>query len=155
MSAAALVLRDIHAPPPPPFWPPAPGWWLVLAGLVLIAGLIGWWRWRRYRRRCRVLAAFDAALTAADTPAGQVAALSGLLRRAARLRWPHTATLPTAAWREWLAGQPVPSAPPLDAAQLALLVDGGFRPEVASADAAALVGPVRARVLAWTLAALP
>jgi hypothetical protein len=48
--SAALDLRDIHAAPAPPFWPPAPGWWL-LAVIVLIALVVlATWAWRRYRR---------------------------------------------------------------------------------------------------------
>ncbi len=43
-------LRDIHLPPPPPLWPPAPGWWLVAA--VAIASMVfgvrfAYMAWRR------------------------------------------------------------------------------------------------------------
>ena len=43
-------LRDIVIPDPPPFWPPAPGFWIALATVVLIALLAGW-TLRAHRRR--------------------------------------------------------------------------------------------------------
>ena len=60
--APDLLLRDIHEPLAPSWWPPAPGWWLV--ALVLLAA-VAWGGWRRWRRRRRHLAAqrlFDATL---------------------------------------------------------------------------------------------
>ena len=41
-------LRDIHLPEAVGPWPPAPGWWLLTA-LVLLA--VGWALWRLYRHR--------------------------------------------------------------------------------------------------------
>lgn len=41
MAAESLPLRDIHLPEPVSWWPPAPGWWLLLiAGVIIIAGLL-------------------------------------------------------------------------------------------------------------------
>ncbi len=40
-------LRDLHQPDPIGWWPPAPGWWLLLAATL---SLLGYLLWRRYRR---------------------------------------------------------------------------------------------------------
>ena len=44
-----LPLRDIHLPDPVSWWPPAPGWWMLLTLLVAIALLSGFLH-HRYRR---------------------------------------------------------------------------------------------------------
>jgi hypothetical protein len=43
-------LRDIVVPDPPPFWPPAPGVWVML-GIVTAAVLIVFWRLHVARKR--------------------------------------------------------------------------------------------------------
>lgn len=43
-------LHDIALPPPISWWPPAPGWWLVLMAGVLVLGM-GLWYWRKTRLR--------------------------------------------------------------------------------------------------------
>lgn len=143
----ALVLRDIHQPPPPPWWPPAPGWWL-LAALGLLA--LGAWAWRYWRRRrhCRAVAAlFDETLAQAPTPAAQIAAMSELLRRAARRVDPAADRL---RGEDWLRFLDAGVEPPRFAGEPGrLLLEGGFRREADAAAVARLRELARARYLDW------
>jgi hypothetical protein len=104
-------LRDIHGIDPAPWWPPAPGWWLVL-GVILFSGLLAWWLWRQRqlyplgrwqkdaRRRLQQL---RRRLNSAPTKelAGE---LSELLRRIAITRCGRqkTAAMTGKAWLAWL-----------------------------------------------------
>lgn len=45
----APELRDIHLPDGSLWWPPAPGWWLLL-GLAVFAAAIAWWIVQRRRQ---------------------------------------------------------------------------------------------------------
>lgn len=142
-----LVLRDVHEGVAPPWWPPAPGWWLLLAALLLVGAAWAWHRWRLRRRRAVILRVFDDAVAQAATPAQQVAAMSELLRRAARRVDPAADRLHGEAWTAFLdAGleQPVFSA-----GAGAVLRDGPFRSDVTAAQADALRPLARARYLAW------
>src|SRR5690606_26319507 len=84
MIGAGLPLRDVLEPVAPPWWPPAPGWWIVAGVVALLLLAWGAWRWRKARRRRLAGRLFDQTVDAARTPAAQVAAISALLRRAAR-----------------------------------------------------------------------
>jgi hypothetical protein len=99
MSASWLSqLAPDRAPPPPPLWPPAPGW-LALALLLALGGAFawGWRRWRRQRgpslrgwRRIalRELARLEAAAADDATLARR---LQQLLRRYALARYGRAA----------------------------------------------------------------
>ena len=146
-SDPSLVLRDIHQPPAPSWWPPAIGWWLLAAIVLVALGAWAWRAWRRRRRRRELARVFDAGIAEATTPVARIAAASMLLRRAARLRDPAAGALQGEAWLAFLdAGAPVA----LFAGDAgALLLDGGFRPEVDAGRADALVALVRRRFLQW------
>jgi hypothetical protein len=146
-AAPELVLRDIHQSPAPGWWPPAPGWWLLAAALLLLLLLLAAWGWRRQRRRNAIRRLFDDTVAAAPTPAAQVAAMSVLLRRAARLQDPSAATLQGAAWLQYLEQGAAPGL--FEGATGELLVEGGYRPAV-DADAVARLRPrARQRFLEW------
>lgn len=142
-----LVLRDIHQPPAPGWWPPAPGWWVVIALLALALVLVAVWSWHRRRRRRAVAALFDGAVAMAETPAAQVAAMSELLRRAARRRDPLADRLQGEAWLVFLdAG----ARDPVFAGEAGrLLLEGGFRRDTDAAAVATLQPLARARYLEW------
>jgi len=54
-----LPLRDIHLPAPIGWWPPAPGWWLLLIGVPALLFLLAWlWRWLR-RKTVKKLALLE------------------------------------------------------------------------------------------------
>jgi len=138
-AAASLPLRDVQLPPSPPWWPPAPGWWLVFAVIVLVVAAIWVWQWRRRRARQRWLDLFDAQVAQAGSPVLEVAAIAELLRRAARQYQPGAARLQGS---EWLAFLDEKNSRAFSEGDGALLLDGGYRPNV---DAEAVQ---RLRVLA-------
>ncbi|MGO4774855.1 DUF4381 domain-containing protein, partial [Lysobacter sp. 2RAB21] len=84
--AAPLVLRDVHLPGAPSWWPLAPGWWALIAAIAIVSLAAYLWHRRRTRRRREIEHVFDHTLAQAATPAAEVAAISELLRRAARRR---------------------------------------------------------------------
>ena len=142
-----LVLRDVHEGIAPAWWPPAPGWWWVATVIVVVAMLLAW-RWMRRRRRDgAILRLFDEAVARAGTPSQQVAAMSELLRRAARRKDAKADTLEGDAWLRFLdEGLP---RPVFVAGAGAVLRDGGFRPDVAADEADALHAIARDRYLRW------
>ena len=144
---APLPLKDVHAGIAPNWWPPAPGWWVLAAITVLIVVVIAWWRWRRRRLKDAILRLFDETLDQAGTPSQQVAAMSALLRRSARLRNPAADRMEGDAWLEFL-DDGLPDQP-FSTGAGSLLLDGGFRADVAAADAARLRVLVRQRYLSW------
>lgn len=147
MNADTLVLRDIHQPAAPGWWPPAPGWWLLALLVLLGAGWFAWRAWRRRRRRRALVRLFDDTVARAQAPAEQVAAMSGLLRRAARAANPHADTLLGDDWLRFLdEGMPVPA---FSAGAGALLRDGGYRREVPAQALEALRAVARERFLRW------
>lgn len=150
MSTPGLVLRDIHLPPPPPWWPPALGWWL-LAAIVALAAV---WLLRRWRRRLRLRRQRELLLREWQRtldlhppqrePAALVAALSLLLRRAARLHASQAVTLQGDSWLAFLDGDD--RAQPFRTGPGRLLLDGPYRPDVGVEEARAVAELVRARL---------
>ena len=150
MNPAELPLRDIHLPQQVGWWPPAPGWWLI-AALLIIAGVAAWLYVRRRsarlkRRIARELAALLARWRAAHDHAAFLSGLSALLRRSA-IALDGRATsagLSGSRWQQYLnrdlTDQPFSEHPG------SLLIDGAYRPHLAPLsedDATALAALVR------------
>jgi hypothetical protein len=103
---AELELRDIHLPAEPHSWPPAPGWWLLLALIITAAAavaVLGWRHWRRARRRRRILSELDR-IGAERTGSTLVAGVAALLKRSALMTHPDAdvAALTGDAWLGFL-----------------------------------------------------
>lgn len=140
---AGLVLRDVHVPPAPSFWPPAPGWWLV-ATVVVALLVLAWWLRRRQGIRTRSWQRlFDAACEQSSPPA-QVGAISELLRRAARRADPASEKLEGRQWLEFLDGR---RPGEFSEAHADLLLEGGYRRELDHTSVEALERAARVRFL--------
>ena len=112
MDPQKLPLRDIHLPEPVSWWPPAPGWWLVLALVIGLAALAVW----LYRRPRRAKAPRRLALRELERisrdyavhrdPQRLAVQLSVLLRRTAISLFPRAeaAGLTGEAWLVYLDG---------------------------------------------------
>jgi len=56
LQEALKDLRDIHEPDPISFWPPAPGWWIMLLFAIMAIFLLRWWLKRDKSPRYKKLA---------------------------------------------------------------------------------------------------
>lgn len=126
-------LRDIHLPDPGGFWPPAPGWWVLLAvGLIVIAGSI-LILYRRYRRN-RWLGLALAELAELERTARQdhrwFTDMNRLLKRSARVRFPerHPDSLSGHAWIDFLS-ETCPGNSARHTPVFTALVESSWRPE--------------------------
>ena len=146
-----LVLRDVHEGIAPEWWPPAPGSWMVLIVVAAVAAFVAWRVVAKRRRRAAILRLFDDSIARAETPAEQIAAMSELLRRAARRKNATADTLEGEAWLRFLdEGMPQPV---FSAGAGSLLRDGGFRADVTGQESDALRSIARQRYLLWMQAA--
>ena len=145
------ALRPIHAAPPPELWPPAPGWWLLLAlllGLLVAASVWGWHRYRQYRFRCQVLHEIDYITNSYsnDNTSNYLAEIGVLLRRIALRRYPseRVASLTGGDWLQFLDSTGGGGAFSNGVGQL--LESGPYRPRV---DNAVPVTELAALVRRW------
>ena len=108
-AAATLDLRDIHAAPLPAFWPPAPGWWLLAAVLLLVLAVLAVWgirHYRAYRHKRQIMDELDQlsnSYTKENIPVF-ITGISTLLRRVALRRYARAQVAPLtgAAWLRFL-----------------------------------------------------
>ena len=115
-------LHDIVTPPPIPWWPPAPGWYVVGAIVLILVLLLmvrSWLRWRANAYRREALHALDSAV--------DVATIAALLRRTALAESSRSeiAALTGNAWVDWLAARSPEPVPPAIREQL---VTGSYAP---------------------------
>ena len=144
-----LPLKDVHPGLAPSWWPPAPGWWMVAAVLALVGVAMWWWMRRRRTRRASILRLFEGTVDAATSPAQQVAAMSDLLRRAARRKDPLADRLQGDDWLRFLDQGMTPQC--FEHGPGALLREGAFRRDVDEGAARALRTVARQRYLTWML----
>jgi hypothetical protein len=135
-------LRDIHLPETGGFWPPAPGWWILVVLVIAALATLTWLILKR-RKRNRWLRFARAELARLECSASPdpswFAQLNTLLKQAARERYPdqHPEALTGEAWAEFLlttaprdrvASRPVAEA----------LVHSTWQPEVSAEPAEAM-----------------
>ncbi|MFN4289663.1 MAG: DUF4381 domain-containing protein [Permianibacter sp.] len=102
--------HDIIEPAPIGWWPLAPGWWLLIVIGIAALFALGLWLWQRQRRLAPLrqalqeLRALESQWQQQRDHRAACAALSALLKRTARLCYPHEecARLSGAAWQAFL-----------------------------------------------------
>ncbi|HEL3175316.1 MULTISPECIES: DUF4381 family protein [Stenotrophomonas] len=144
--SANLPLRDVQVPPAPSWWPPAPGYLMIGGVMLLLLAVAAFFWWQRRRRRQRWLQLFDQELASTADAAAELAAIAGLLRRAARQAQPGSESLRDDAW--WQRVDPQGTLPE---ARRSLLAEGAYRPRVDVNEVAAVRRWARERYLAMLL----
>lgn len=97
------LLRDVHAPPPPPLWPPAPGWWVLTLCIALLAAWALWRAWPWLASQPLRWLGLRALRDGRDLPPGErLLLINGMLRRLIRAQAPGHPAL-TYSGSRWLA----------------------------------------------------
>lgn len=125
-------LHDIVLPPDVPWWPLAPGWYVVIAVVTLVAAGLARRSWKRWQANAYRRAALRELRTLRDAPA-----IAELLRRAALASVPRSivAERTGQAWADWVAAHCSEAMPPEVHRQLA---SGAYRRPGKASDLDAL-----------------
>jgi len=145
-----LPLKDIHLPQEIIWWPPAPGWWVMLGLFIFILATAYWW----HRRRQRILrSAINLARQELVSLQGEydvhqdarqfIADLSILLRRLSISAFPRrsAASLTGEAWLQFLDA-PL-QQPAFTKGPGRILIEAPYRPEVRSVELQPLIAVCR------------
>jgi hypothetical protein len=126
-------LRDIHSAPQVPWWPPAPGWWILALLLVFVLvwlGRRGLSRFRVHQRRKQMLGWVEHLNTTIDPgrdPQAYLSTLNRIFKLVALRAFPDQkcAALAGQDWVNFLAGQ-MNDSQPMEA--LEVLAAGPYDP---------------------------
>jgi hypothetical protein len=107
MSDAASLqnLNDIVVPLPAPWWPLAPGWYVVAAALLILLSWLLYKQWKRWKGNAyRRQALAELSVIRAGGDEGQIRQVPELLKRTALSAWPRqqVAGLSGASWHRFL-----------------------------------------------------
>jgi hypothetical protein len=99
-------LHDIATPPPVPWWPPAPGWFVVAGIALAVLGSVAWAeiaRWRRNRYRREAILELDR-ITRDPSASSSLTHVAELVKRVALAAFPRdrVAALTGDAWLAFL-----------------------------------------------------
>lgn len=149
MNPSLEQLKDIHLPAEISWWPPAPGWWLVL--LLVVSLLVGLQRYWRYRsgKKCLQRQSQKALSNIRDEwrrhqDARQlVSQLSLLLRQVAISKYPGSdvAGKTGESWLRWLDQQM--GTQEFEKGDGRLLLDAPYRPQLSLKNGDALITLVK------------
>jgi hypothetical protein len=126
-------LRDIHSAPAAPWWPPAPGWWVVALlaaiGLIFVARYFTR-QWRRQLRRRKLagyVQAIETGIDPAADPQGFLAAINRIFKLVAIEAFPgsHCVQMRGADWTGFLQRH---MSPQPGTEHLEVLADGPYQP---------------------------
>lgn len=127
-------LRDIHGAPDAPWWPPAPGWWvlaiLVAIGLFLVARkLLNQHRIRQRRQQLiRFLEKVERNIDPAEQPQEYLSSLNRVLKIVALRAFPdsHCALMQGQEWTDFLQ---IKLEKDEAGDELVILADGPYQPD--------------------------
>lgn len=93
-------LRDIHLPESIPAFPPAYGWWVILAGIIFLAFL--YVLFRKYRKRSKKQYALSLLEAYGVDTVAAAAGMSEILRRICLIKYKEAAALFGNEWIDFL-----------------------------------------------------